>query len=137
MNSEVNQRDAATIHQHLVADCEQAVVGERHQAAAVHGAGAVDVLLFQAERTANRPVVLLAVPERAVVDIKVVAGPRPPAGELARRRLDGAVMAGRGILGNEIHRALQLGRQGMAQQSHCSYVAQDNFSDIELTIATS
>jgi len=73
------------------------------------------VLLFQAERAANRPVVLLAMPERAVVDLKVVAGPRPPAGKLARRRLDSTVMAGRSIFGNEIHRALQLGRRGMVQ----------------------
>src|SRR5258708_16235394 len=102
------QRDAATIHQHLVADREQAVVGERHQAAAVHGAGAVDVLLFQAQRTAYRPVVLLAVPERAVVDLKVVAGPRPPAGELARRRLDGAVRAGGRSLLEDILRSLPL-----------------------------
>src|SRR5262245_47408283 len=82
----------------------------------MRGAGAVDVLLFQAERTANCPVLLLAVPKRAVVDLKVVAGPRPPAGELARRRLDGAVMAGRGILGNEIHRALQLAQGGRRAQ---------------------
>ncbi len=87
----------------------------------MRGAGAVDVLLFQAERAANRPVVLLAMPERAVVDLKVVAGPRPPAGKLARRRLDSTVMAGRSIFGNEIHRALQLGRRGMAQRSRCSY----------------
>src|SRR5262245_43703140 len=70
------------------------------------------MLLLEAERTADRPVVLLAVPEGAVVDLEVVAGPRPPAGELARRRLHGAVMAGRGILGHEIHGASPVGAAG-------------------------
>ena len=67
----------------------------------MYGAAAIDVLLLDAEDAADLAV-LLAVPERAVVDFVVVAGPRPPAGELARGRLNCAVVAGNRVLGYEI-----------------------------------
>ena len=72
----------------------------------MHGAAATDVLLLDAEDAADLAV-LLAVPERAVVDFVVVAGSRPPAGELARGRLDCAIVAGNRVLGYEIHVGLR------------------------------
>jgi len=91
---------------------------------------------FPGERTAYRAVVLLAVAERAVVDLKVSrVHVQQPAN--SPTSLDGTVMAGRGILGNEIHRALQFGSAGNSSTEPLPIVAQDNVSDIELTIAIS
>src|SRR5687767_5429619 len=64
------------------------------------------MLLFQAEGAADFAALLLAVPEPAVVDLEVVARPGPPTGELARRRLHGAIMAGNGIFRHGAHRVL-------------------------------
>src|SRR4026208_86272 len=64
------------------------------------------MLLFQAKGAADFAVLFLAVPERAVGYLEVVARPGPPTGELARRCLHGAVMAGNGIFRHDAHRIL-------------------------------
>src|SRR6185436_4365935 len=75
-------RDTRSL-QHGRGDRKQAVVGERHEAAAMDVAHAVEVLLFDPERALDAPILVHPVPERAVMGLKAVAGPGPPAGKLA------------------------------------------------------
>src|SRR5262249_21371433 len=58
---------------------EQAIVGERHEAAAMDVASAVEMLLFHPEGRADAAVILHPVPERPVIGLEIVAGPGPPA----------------------------------------------------------
>ena len=67
--------------QHRRGEGEQAVIGERHEAAAVDVAQAVEMFLLDAERAAHPAVLAHLVPERTVVGFKAVAVPGPPAGE--------------------------------------------------------
>src|SRR3954468_23545869 len=64
------------------------------------------MLLFHAKGAVDFAVLFLAVPERAVVDLEVVARPGPPTGELARRCLHGAIMARNGIFRYSAQRIL-------------------------------
>ena len=66
-------------------DCEQAVVGERHEAAAMNVACAVEVLLLHPERAAHAAVVLHPVPERPVVGLEIIPAPGSPARKFALR----------------------------------------------------
>src|SRR5450631_798350 len=64
-------------------DCEQAIVGEVHEAAAMNVAGSIEVLLLDPERAANAAVVLHPVPERPDMGLETVAAPGPPARKFA------------------------------------------------------
>ena len=69
--------------QHRGGDREQAIIGKRHEAAAMDVAHAVEVLLLDPERALHLAVVVDPVPERPVMGLEIVAGPGAPAREFA------------------------------------------------------
>src|SRR4030095_6442122 len=64
-------------------DRKQAVIGERHEAAAMDVALPVEVLLLDPERALHVAVFVHPGPEGAVMSLKIVAGPGPPARKFA------------------------------------------------------
>jgi len=62
---------------------EQAVIGKRHEAAAMNVVGAIEMLLCHPERAADAAIVLHPVIERAVMRLEIVAAPGAPTPEFA------------------------------------------------------
>ena len=94
-------------------DRKEAIVGERHEAAAMDVVRAVEMLFLNAEGTADGAVLLHPVPERSIMGFEIVAAEGAPAGKFAlgadtqigavqKSRFGQVVQAGGLYLGNKI-----------------------------------